>query len=358
MSKLKQGKDRPTIGQVMDEAGVGRRQFMKYCAGMTALMAMPPMATTAFARQLRAARRPTIIYVPYQECTGCLETLTRSFAPSLESLIFDTISLDYNHTLQAAAGTAAMEAKYESIQENWGEYILIVDGAISTAENGIHGMAVGQTFVDQLKDVAEGAAAIVAVGVCAAYGGVAAAAPNPTGAVGVADLIKDKPIINVPGCPPIPEVLTGTLVSFLASGVPELDRHLRPKAFFGNTIHDRCYRRRFYDRGLFAKTFDDEGARNGWCLYELGCRGPTTYNACATIKWNGGAGWPIESGHGCIGCSEPGFWDQGGFYEPVHSKLFSERGQSVAAAAAGVAVGAAAGLAAKARKKKLASETE
>ncbi len=358
MSKLKKGNDRPTIGQVMDEAGVGRRQFMKYCAGMTALMAMPPMATTAFARQLRAARRPTIIYVPYQECTGCLETLTRSFAPSLESLIFDTISLDYNHTLQAAAGTAAMEAKYESIQENWGEYILIVDGAISTAENGIHGMAVGQTFVDQLKDVAEGAAAIVAVGVCAAYGGVAAAAPNPTGAVGVADLIKDKPIINVPGCPPIPEVLTGTLVSFLASGVPELDRHLRPKAFFGNTIHDRCYRRRFYDRGLFAKTFDDEGARNGWCLYELGCRGPTTYNACATIKWNGGAGWPIESGHGCIGCSEPGFWDQGGFYEPVHSKLFSERGQSVAAAAAGVAVGAAAGLAAKARKKKLASETE
>ena len=358
MSKLKKGNDRPTIGQVMDEAGVGRRQFMKYCAGMTALMAMPPMATTAFARQLRAARRPTIIYVPYQECTGCLETLTRSFAPSLESLIFDTISLDYNHTLQAAAGTAAMEAKYESIQENWGEYILIVDGAISTAENGIHGMAVGQTFVDQLKDVAEGAAAIVAVGVCAAYGGVAAAAPNPTGAVGVADLIKDKPIINVPGCPPIPEVLTGTLVSFLASGVPELDRHLRPKAFFGNTIHDRCYRRRFYDRGLFAKTFDDEGARNGWCLYELGCRGPTTYNACATIKWNGGAGWPIESGHGCIGCSEPGFWDQGGFYEPVHSKLFRERGQSVAAAAAGVAGGAAAGLAAQARKKKLASETE
>ncbi len=358
MSKLKQGKDRPTIGQVMDEAGVGRRQFMKYCAGMTALMAMPPMATTAFARQLRAARLPSVIYMPFQECTGCLESLTRSFAPSLENLIFDTVSLDYNHTLQAAAGVAAEEARYQAMEENFGEYILIVDGAISTNDNGIHGMSDGHTFLEQLYEAAEGAAAIVAVGVCAAYGGVAAAKPNPTGAVGVADLIKDKPIINVPGCPPIPEVMTGTLVSFLASGVPDLDRHLRPKAFFGNTIHDRCYRRRFYDRGLFAKSFDDEGARNGWCLYELGCRGPTTYNACATIKWNGGAGWPIESGHGCIGCSEPGFWDQGGFYEPVTAKLFSERGQSVAAAAAGVAVGAAAGLAAKSRKKKLAGETE
>jgi len=358
MSNANQMKDRPTIGQVLDEAGVGRRQFMKYCAGITALMAMPPMATTAFARQLRAARRPSVIYMPFQECTGCLESLTRSFAPSLENLMFDVISLDYNHTLQAASGHSAEAARRQAMEENWGEYILIVDGSIPTKLNGMYGVSEGHTFIEQLEECAAGAAGIVAVGVCASYGGVGAAYPNPTGAVGVADLIKDKPVINVPGCPPIPEVMTGTLVSFLASGVPELDRHLRPRAFFGNTIHDRCYRRRFYDRGLFAKTFDDEGARNGWCLYELGCRGPTTYNACATIKWNGGASWPVEAGHGCIGCSEPGFWDQGGFYEPVTAKLFRERGQSVAAAAAGVAVGAAAAIAAKARKNKLVKETD
>lgn len=358
MSKLSKRNDRPTIGQMLDEAGVGRRQFMKYCAGITALMAMPPMATTAFARQLRAARRPSVIYMPFQECTGCLMALTRSFAPTLENLIFDVVSLDYNHTLMAAAGTAAEAARHQAMQDNYGEYILVVDGAISTKDNGIHGMADGHTFLHQLEEAAEGAAAIVAVGVCASYGGVAAAHPNPTGAVGVADIIKNKPVINVPGCPPIPEVMMGTLVSFLASGVPELDRHLRPRAFYGNTIHDRCYRRRFYDRGLFAKSFDDEGARNGWCLYELGCRGPTTYNACATIKWNGGTSWPVESGHGCIGCSEPDFWDKGGFYEPVTAKLFSERGQTVAAAAAGVAVGTAAALAARARKKKLAGDKE
>ncbi|MDT8408069.1 MAG: hydrogenase small subunit [Wenzhouxiangellaceae bacterium] len=346
---------RPTIGQVMDQNGVGRRRFLKYCAGITALMAMPPGMTAAFAQNLRAARRPTVIYIPFQECTGCLESLTRSFAPSLESLIFDSISLDYNHTLQAAAGDAAEQARHEAMEEAWGEYILIVDGSIPTKINGAYGTSAGHAFIDQLKEAAEGAAAIVAVGVCASYGGVGAAYPNPTGAVGVADIITDKPIINVPGCPPIPEVMTGTLVSFLASGVPALDKHLRPKAFFGNTIHDRCYRRRFYDRGQFANSFDDEGARNGWCLYKLGCRGPTTYNACATLKWNGRTSWPVESGHGCLGCSEPNFWDKGGFYEPVSAKLFEDTGEIPIAATAGVAAGAVAAVAANRRKKKLAA---
>jgi len=349
---------RPTIGQILDENGVGRRRFLKYCAGITALLAMPPTMTAAFAQQLRAARRPTIIYMPFQECTGCLESLTRSFAPTLESLIFDTVSLDYNHTLQAAAGHAAEEARHEAMEQARGEYILICDGSIPTALNGQYGASAGHSFIDQLREAADGAAAIVAVGVCASYGGVGAAYPNPTGAVGVSEIITDKPIINVPGCPPLPEVMTGVLVSFLASGVPELDQHLRPKAFFGNTIHDRCYRRRFYDRGLFAESFDDEGARNGWCLYKLGCRGPTTYNACATIKWNGGTSWPVEAGHGCLGCSEPNFWDQGGFYEPVTSKLFRDSGQIAGAAAAGVAVGAAAAFAARVRRKSLAANAE
>lgn len=349
---------RPTIGQILDENGVGRRRFLKYCAGITALMAMPPGSTKAFAQQLRAAKRPTIIYMPFQECTGCLESLTRSFAPSLESLIFDTVSLDYNHTLQAAAGHAAEEARLEAMEAAWGEYVLICDGSIPMMDGGIYGASAGESFLEQLHHAAEGAAAIVAVGVCASYGGVGAAYPNPTGAVGVSEIITDKPIINVPGCPPIPEVMTGTLVSFLASGVPELDHIGRPKAFFGNTIHDRCYRRRFYDRGLFAESFDDEGARNGWCLYKLGCRGPTTYNACATIKWNGGTSWPVEAGHGCLGCSEPNFWDQGGFYEPTTSKLYTDTGQIAAGAAAGVAVGAAAAIASNARKKKLAAKAE
>jgi hydrogenase small subunit len=122
-------------------------------------------------------------------------------------------------------------------------------------------------------------------------------------------------------------------------------------AFYGQNIHDRCYRRPFYERGLFAETFDDEGARKGWCLYKLGCKGPVTYNACAVTKWNGGVSFPIQAGHGCIGCSEPGFWDKGGFYKPLSQTTFTDHSKLGIAAAAGAAAGVGATLMAKAKQK-------
>ena len=125
---------------------------------------------------------------------------------------------------------------------------------------------------------------------------------------------------------------------------------IRPTAFYGQSIHDRCYRRPFYERGQFAESFDDEGAKKGWCLYKVGCKGPTTYNACATIKWNNGTSFPIESGHGCIGCSEPRFWDAGGFYEPLATGDWGSAETLAAATAAGVALGAGSALLARNRK--------
>ena len=184
-----------------------------------------------------------------------------------------------------------------------------------------------------LKETAEGAAAIVAVGTCAAYGGIPHANPNPTGAVAVSEIIKDKPIINVPGCPPIPIVMTSRArpVPHLRPRRIELDELGRPKAFFGETIHDRCYRRPFYDKGMFAETFDDEGAREGWCLYKLGCKGPTTKSVCATVKWNDGTSFPIQAGHPCLGCTEPDFWDNGGFYKPLSAPAGDYRQAGLAA---------------------------
>jgi hydrogenase small subunit len=263
----------------------------------------------------------------------------------VESLIFDAISLDYHHTLQAAAGTAAEEAREHAMKEFYGKYLLIVDGSIPLNDNGVYSTIAGVSNLQMLQDVAKGAAAIVAVGSCAAFGGLPHANPNPTGAVPVTDIIKDKPVINVPGCPPIPVVITGVLAHYLTFGtIPELDSLNRPLAFYGDSIHDRCYRRPFYDQGKFAKTFDDEGARNGWCLYELGCKGPTTHNACATTKWNNGASFPIESGHPCLGCSEPDFWDGGGFYKPVSTATTDVSKWAGAAVAAGAVAGAAYGL--------------
>jgi hydrogenase small subunit len=265
-------------------------------------------------------------------------------------LIFDTISLDYQHTLQAAAGDAAEHAREEAMKANWGKYLLVVDGSIPLGNPGYSTIA-GISNLDMLIETAKGAAAIVAVGTCATFGGIPKAKPNPTGAVSVSDIIKDKPIINVSGCPPIPVVITGVLSHYLTFGsIPELDSLGRPVVFYGNNIHDRCYRRPFYERGEFAETFDDEGAKKGWCLFKLGCKGPVTYNACATAKWNQGVSFPIESGHGCLGCSEPDFWDMGGFYHALSQPAVNVGKVATYAVAAGAVAGAA--VAALNRKKK------
>jgi len=340
------------LGDYLRMQGVSRRGFLKYCSATASLMALPPAAAAQVADALATARRPSVIWLSFQECTGCTESLTRSHAPTVESLIFDAISLDYHHTLQAASGEAAEAARHAAMEENHGQYLLVVDGSIPTGNPGYSTIA-GISNLEMLEETAAGAAAVIAVGTCAAFGGIPQAAPNPTGAVSVSDIITDKPIINVSGCPPIPVVITGVLAHYLTFGtIPELDPLGRPAAFYGQTIHDRCYRRPFYERGQFAQTFDDEGARKGWCLYEVGCKGPTTYNACATLKWNEGTSFPIGAGHGCIGCSEPGFWDHGSFYQPISAGLWGSRDALLGAAAAGAALGIGSALAARRRQKK------
>ncbi len=340
------------LGEYLRSQGVSRRGFLKFCSATASLMALPPSAVAQVAEALATARRPSVIWLSFQECTGCTESLTRSHAPTVESLIFDAISLDYHHTLQAAAGHGAEAAREAAQEENKGEYILVVDGSIPVG-NPAYSTIAGISNLDMLKNAAQDCFAIVAVGTCAAFGGLPNANPNPTGAVSVSEIIKDKPIINVSGCPPIPVVITGVLAHFLTFGtIPELDSLGRPAAFFGQNIHDRCYRRPFYERGQFAGTFDDEGARKGWCLYKLGCKGPTTYNACATVKWNQGTGFPIQAGHGCIGCSEPNFWDKGGFYSPISAGMWGTREQLLGAAAVGAALGVGSAIAARRRQKK------
>ncbi|WP_068111167.1 hydrogenase small subunit [Tropicimonas marinistellae] len=347
----------PLLPKMMKAHGVSRRSFLKYCASLTSLMALPPAMAPRIAHALETAPRPSVIWLSFQECTGCTEAITRSSAPSLEELIFDSISLDYHHTLQAASGYAAEQAREEAMKEHHGKYLVIVDGSIPLDEPGFSAIA-GISNLDMLKETAEGAAAIVSVGTCAAYGGLPQANPNPTGAVAVSDIIKDKPIINVPGCPPIPMVMTAVLAHYLTFGIPDLDELGRPKAFFAESIHDRCYRRPFYDKGLFAESFDDAGARAGWCLYKLGCKGPTTKSVCATVKWNDSTSFPIEAGHGCLGCTEPDFWDNGGFYKPLSAPAGEYRRMGQAALVAGVAAGIGGGYLAKKNKAKAQADHE
>ncbi len=367
-----------SIYQEMKKSGVTRREFFKFSglvAGAIGLTALPPLdasglpaslngpaqqnqAVKLVAKALQTKQRLPVIWLELQDCAGCSEALTRSQSPTLVNLVLNSITIEYHETLSAAAGFQAEEAKQSAMKKYAGKYILVVEGAVSPKDDGIYCTIGGRSSVDLLQEAAAGAAAIIATGNCATFGGLPRANPNPTGAVGVEKIITDKQVVNISGCPAIPEVFTGTLAHFLIFGsLPELDNLHRPKTFYAQTIHDRCLRRPFYEQGKFANSFDDEGARAGWCLYKLGCKGPTTYNSCATIKWAGGLSFPIQSGHPCLGCSEPGFWDGGGFYQGQSAPLIRP---DLAAAGGAVAVGAVLGiglsLANQAQKKSAAAE--
>ena len=339
-----------TLGAALARHGIGRRGLLRFAMAMAASLALPPWVAPVMAANLAKAKRCPVIWLSFQNCTGCLETLLQSSRPTIDSILFDFISLDYQETLMAAAGSAAEATLRDAVAANKGGYLLAIDGSIPTRDGGVYAMTGGRSNRSMLETLAADAKAVLAIGTCAAYGGIPKAYPNPTGAVGVEDPVSGTPVVNIPGCPPVPDVLSGVLVHFISFGrLPALDDRGRPLAWFGTTIHDRCYRRAFYDQGKFAQSFDDEGARQGWCLFELGCKGPITHNACASLKWNGGTSFPIESGHGCLGCSEPEFWDAGSFYTSLSGGSPTGWRNAGIAAAVGLAGGAAAALSARRR---------
>ena len=283
---------------------------------MTAAMGLEAAFVPEVVKAMETKPRIPVIWLHGLECTCCSESFIRSSHPIAQDVILNMISLDYDDTLQAAAGEQAEDCRRKIMKEHKGGYILAVEGNAPTKDGGVYCTIGGETFLDVLKETAEGAKAVIAWGSCASNGCVQAAKPNPTGARPVHEIISGKPIINVPGCPPIAEVMTGVITYILTfDALPELDRLGRPKMFYGQRIHDKCYRRPFFDAGQFVEAWDDEGARKGWCLYKMGCRGPSTYNSCSTFKWNNGVSFPIGSGHPCIGCSEANFWDNGPFYQ-------------------------------------------
>jgi hydrogenase small subunit len=307
---------RPSTYEVLTQHGVDRRSFLKFCTMMGAALGLEATMVPQIVHALETKPRIPVIWLHGLECTCCSESFIRSSHPIAQDVILNMISLDYDDTLQAAAGFQAEEIRKKIMEEHPGGFILAVEGNAPTNDGGVYCTVGGDTFLNILQETAAKAKAVVAWGSCASTGCVQAAKPNPTGAKPVHQLISGKPIINVPGCPPIAEVMTGVLTYILTfDALPELDRVGRPKMFYGQRIHDKCYRRAFFDAGQFVEAWDDDGARKGWCLYKMGCRGPSTYNSCSTFKWNNGVSFPIGSGHGCIGCSEANFWDNGPFYQ-------------------------------------------
>jgi hydrogenase small subunit len=304
-----------SLGEELASSGVTRRSFLAFCASVTATLALPAVFSERVAEALQSADKPSVIWLEFQDCAGNTESFLRAHDPGVADLVLDILSVDYHETIMAAAGAQAEAAKEAALKA--GGHIVVVEGSVPTADGGVYCTIAGKTALQLLEEAAAGAAAIINVGTCASFGGIPAASPNPTGARGVPDVINNVPIIIMPGCPMNVDNLVGVIAHYLTFGaLPASDEQGRPLFAYGQRIHDNCERRAHFDAGQFALEWGDEGHRKGWCLYKLGCKGPSTFHNCPSIQWNEGTSWPIGSGHGCVGCSEADFWDaMSPFYE-------------------------------------------
>jgi hydrogenase small subunit len=357
--------DKPvTIGEQLRRAGIPRRDFLKFC---TELMIVAPVGLALtrnswageVADEIAKLRRPSVVWLHFQDCTGCTETLLRTSRPGVDDLIFNIISLDYHETLMPGSGKQAEQALRSAVDGNAGKFFLVVEGSVPTKEQGIYMKLAGKPATEMLEEIGSKAKAVIAIGSCASWGGVPSAGDNPTGAVGVADLLRGVPTVNLPGCPPNPYNLIGTILEILRTGAPpELDADLRPKFAYDRVIHVQCPRRAHFDAGRFAQQFGDDGHRHGWCLYKLGCKGPDTHAGCSVRMFNETPDvWPVGIGAPCVGCTEKGIafnipiFEQASVhnatppdtYPPV--SLSQGRPASLATGAAGLIVGAGFGAA-------------
>ncbi len=353
------------------EKEVGRRDFLKLSTKVATVLGLSPVFIPKISHAIQAKEKPAVIWLHFQECTGCTESLLRAEGPDLASVILDVISLEYHETLFAAAGHQIEDQLHAAMKRYKGNYVLVVEGSIPTKDDGVYCQIAGKTAIELLKETAANCAAIIAIGSCASWGGVQSTGPNPTGAVGVGSIIKDKPIVTVPGCPPSPYNFLSTVVHYLLfNKLPALDKEGRPLFAYGRLIHEQCERRAHFDAGRFANDFGDEGHRKGYCLYKLGCKGPSTFGNCPEIGFNREKTWPVNVGHPCFGCIE----SKVGYTIPTHDLAevltpnppqsyaqIVEKGDKPAsmwaAGVAGVAIGAV-GAAVVTKAKKLPGEEE
>lgn len=298
------------LREELERRGVSRRDFVGFCGVMTTALALPASASAAILKALVKSEKPVVVWVAFQDCAGNSESFLRGTRPTAAEVILDVLSLDYHETIMAAAGHQAHAGLEGAVKK--GGYIAVVEGAIPTGADGAYCTIGGRSALDIAREVCGNAAATIAIGSCAAFGGLPAAAPNPTGALGVADAVPGvKNLVNLPACPANVENLTALVVHYLTfKSFPALDVHRRPLFAYGKAIHDNCERRAHFDAGQYVAAWGDEGHRTGYCLYKMGCKGPVTYQNCPVIRWNSGTNWPIGCGHPCIGCAEPDFWDK------------------------------------------------
>ncbi len=332
-----------SIKAFAEKKGVSRRDFMKFCTGMAALLGLSSTMIPKIAEAV-SSKKPILVWLEYQDCCGDTEALLRATKPTVGSIVLDVLSVDYHETIMAPSGFQAEKSLQDVVDNHKGEYFVVVEGSIPLKDNGVYCCIGGRSAIDIAKEVCGNALATIAAGTCSAYGGLPAAQPNPTGAVSIKEAVPEATVINLPGCPVNVENLTACIVHYLTFGrLPQTDKLGRPLFAYGKRIHDNCERRSHFDAGQYVQKWGDEGHRQGWCLYEMGCKGPETFHNCPTVKYNEGTSWPVQAGHGCIGCSEPAFWDK---MTPFYKRLPNVPGFGVEKTADKIGLGLAAATAA------------
>lgn len=287
---------------------LSRRDFMRACAGSAAAVSLAGYLSPFITEAAAAGELPPVIWLAGGACTGCAVSLLNCQNPDIKDVLLKVISLRFHDTVMAAQGEQAIKAMYDVAEQYKDQFILLVEGSVQVKENGNY-CVIGEkdgnpvTMLQAVQDIGSKAYAIVNIGTCSSYGGLPAADPNPSESKPVSAIVKSKPIINVPGCPPHPDWMVGTLAHVLLfKEIPELDSAGRPKMFYGRMIHDNCQRRQYFDNGIFAKNFGEMG-----CMLELGCKGPIAHCDSTTRLWNGGVNWCVMCGGVCLGCTEPEF---------------------------------------------------
>ncbi len=342
---MNDGKD-GSVWSHLEARGVTRRDFMKFCTAMAATLALPASFASKIAEALEKKQRPTVVWLEFQDCAGDTESMLRASKPTIAQLVLDVISLDYHETIMASAGKQAEKSLADVVKNQKGKYIAIVEGAIPLKDGGVYCTIAGRTAADIAREVCGNAMASLAVGSCSSWGGIVVASPNPTGGVSLREAVPNATVVNLPGCPMNVENVTATIVNLLTFGsLPQLDSHHRPLFAHGMRIHDKCERRANFDAGQFVREWGDEGHRKGWCLYEMGCKGPEAWFNCPSIRWNMATSWPVKGGHGCIACASDYNWDK---MSPMYQRLPKVPGFGIEATAdkigAGLAIATAAGL--------------
>lgn len=301
--------------ELLAARGVSRRDFLKYCGSIAALLGLSEMYAPQIAAAIESGSKlQPALWLAHGLCTGCTESMAQTGSPDVPTIVLDLLSINYWETVMAAAGKQAEDNITATVEK--GGYVTIVEGSVMEGFNGNALRIGGRPGIDELKEVCSKSAAVIAVGSCAVDGGWVAGNPNPAGATGVSAFLKKNnigvPVVNLPTCPVNPEWVVAIVVDVLLGGelangsiLKKLDDQGRPKFIYQSTIHDNCPRRGHFENGEFVVFGSPDQAKQeiaGWCLYQMGCKGPQTFTNCPMVRWNRKISWCVESGSPCIGC--------------------------------------------------------